>query len=231
MGGLDLRQRSTALEGGARGPALVPGNPEASLLYKAVLQTGEVKMPMGRPKLSAEDLATLREWIKQGAPWEASASQSVASTWWSFKKPVRPAVPAVKNSSWVRTPIDAFVLAELEKKGLKPAPPADKRTLLRRAYFDLLGLPPTPEEVRQFIVDTSPDAFAKVVEKLLASPHYGERWGRHWLDVVRYADSSGYETDFYYKDAWRYRDYVIKSFNEDKAYDRFVQEQIAGDEL
>ena len=232
MSGLDLRQRDTTLKGGTRGPALVPGDPDASLFYKAVLQNGDLKMPMGRPRLSEGDLQILHEWIKEGAPWDTTAvQQSATPAWWSFRKPQRPAVPQVKNSSWLRTPIDAFILSKLEQKGLKPAPPADKRTLIRRAYFDLTGLPPSPEDVEAFAEDKSPDAFAKVVEKLLESPHYGERWGRHWLDVARYADSSGFETDFYFKDAWRYRDYVIKSFNDDKPYDRFVQEQIAGDEL
>lgn len=232
MSGLDLRQRETALKGGSRGPAFVSGDAESSLLYKAVLQTSDLKMPMGGPKLSEGDLRVLREWIKAGAPWDTTAvQQPAASTWWSFKKPQRPAIPPVKDTNWIRTPIDAFILAKLEEKGLKPAPPADKRTLLRRAYFDLIGLAPAPEDVESFVKDNSPDAFREVVEKLLASPRYGERWGRHWLDVVRYADSSGYETDFYYKDAWRYRDYVIKSLNEDKPYDRFVQEQVAGDEL
>jgi hypothetical protein len=187
---------------------------------------------MGQPRLADADLQLIHKWIKEGAPWDmAGVAQIPAPTWWSFKKPRRPPVPEVSNSGWVRNPIDAFVLRKLEEKGLKPAPPADKRTLIRRAYFDLVGLPPPPEEVKNFLEDTSPDAYAKIVEKLLASPHYGERWGRHWLDVVRYADSSGFETDFYFKDAWRYRDYVIKSLNDDKPYDRFVQEQIAGDEL
>ena len=220
------------LKGGTRGPAIVLGNPEGSLLYRALSQAGDLKMPPGRSRLPDSDLKAIYDWIKNGSPWDdAVGKQAPAPTWWSFRKPVHPAVPAVKGAEWVRNPIDAFVRAELEQKGFAPAPRADKRTLLRRAYFDLLGLPPTPEEVENFVKDSSPDAYPKLIEKLLASPHYGERWGRHWLDVVRYADSSGYETDFYYKDAWRYRDYVIKSFNEDKPYDRFLQEQIAGDEL
>ena len=139
--------------------------------------------------------------------------------------------PAVQNASWVQSPIDAFILSALEKKGLKPAPPADKRTLIRRATFDLTGLPPTPEEVKAFLADNSPDAFAKVVDRLLASPHYGERWARHWLDVARYADSNGLDENLVYRNAWRYRDYVIGAFNKDKPYDQFVKEQLAGDLL
>src|SRR5206468_8620441 len=134
-------------------------------------------------------------------------------------------------AAWVRSPIDRFILAKLDEKGLHPAPPADKRTLLRRATFDLIGLPPAPEEIGAFLADDSPDAFARVVDRLLASPHYGEHWGRHWLDVARYADTGGYEQDFTYPNAWRYRDYVIRALNQDKPYDRFIREQIAGDEL
>ena len=147
------------------------------------------------------------------------------------RKPVRPAIPAVKDASWIRNPIDAFILAKLEAKGLRPAPAADRRTLARRAYFDLHGLPPTPEEVDQFVNDTSTDAYEKLIDRLLASPRYGERWGRYWLDLVRYADTSGFETDHFFTTAWRYRDWVIKSFNTDKPYDTFVQEQIAADEM
>ena len=137
----------------------------------------------------------------------------------------------MKNSAWVRTPIDAFVLQKLEQKGLRPAPPVGKQALIRRAYYDLIGLPPSPEDVRRFVDDPSPDAYEKLVDRLLASPQYGERWGRHWLDVARYADSTGFESDLYYRNAWRYRDYVIRSFNEDKPYNEFVQEQIAADEI
>jgi hypothetical protein len=150
---------------------------------------------------------------------------------WAFQPVRRPAVPAVRDRAWVRTPIDAFVLARLEKAGLKPAPPADRRTLLRRAYLDLIGLPPTPEEQRAFLADDSPDAFAKVVDDLLARPQYGERWGRHWLDVARYAETNGYERDGAKPSAWRFRDYVIDSLNRDKPYDRFLTEQLAGDEV
>jgi hypothetical protein len=222
------------LTGGDSGPALVPGQAGASLLYRAATQAGELKMPPKGKRLAAEDLQILKAWIDAGAPWTPTAATITSNpgpSWWAFRKPQRPALPPVKNQAWVRNPIDAFVLAKLEEKGLSPAPPADKRTLLRRAAFDLLGLPPSPEQVEKFVQDTSAEAWAKVIDELLRSPHYGERWGRHWLDVARYADSGGYETDIYYRNAWRYRDYVIKSFNDDKPYDRFVREQVACDEL
>ena len=151
--------------------------------------------------------------------------------WWAFQKVVKPAVPATRNPQWIHNDIDAFVLAKLEEKGLHPAPPADKVTLIRRATLDLTGLLPTPEEVQAFLSDSSPDAFAKVVDRLLASPRYGERWARHWLDLARYSDSEGFKSDETRPNIWRYRDYVIDSFNQDKPYDRFVKEQIAGDEL
>src|SRR6266566_2072229 len=151
--------------------------------------------------------------------------------YWAFQKVVKPPLPAVKRRDWARNPIDAFILARLEEKGVQPNPPADKITLLRRASLDLMGLPPTPEEAQAFLADQSPDAFAKVVDRLLASPHYGERWGRHWLDLARYADSNGFKSDETRPNIWRYRDYVIQALNEDKPYDRFIREQIAGDEL
>ncbi len=232
MSGLDLRQRETILRGGTRGPAAIAGNAKDSLLFKAIIQQGDLKMPPGDQRLAKAKIETLRAWIDEGLPWESATLQAAHQpAWWSLLKPSRPQVPKVQAPGWVRNPIDAFALVKLRENGLTPAPPADKRTLLRRAYFDLIGLPPTPEEILRFLEDEAPDAYEKQIEKLLASPHYGERWGRHWLDVVRYADTSGYETDFYFKNAWRYRDYVIKSFNDDKPYDRFVQEQVAGDEL
>jgi hypothetical protein len=231
MSGLDLRDRAAILKGGKRGPAMEPGVPEKSLLYTAVLRTGELKMPPGKEALPESDVIALRKWIEQGAPWEAQTHKQSESEWWSFRKPRRPAEPDIKNRDWVRNPIDAFILAKLEEKGLKPVEPASRQELVRRAYFDLHGLPPTPDEVATFVHDNSPDAWAKLVDRLLASPRYGERWGRLWLDVVRYADTGGFETDIYYPNAWRFRDYVIQSLNENKPYDRFVQEQIAGDEL
>ena len=234
MSGLDLRQRQTILKGGDRGPAVIPGKPDESLLYLAASHSGELKMPPQKPRLEPEDLAVLEKWIQAGATWKTPSlteEEKRAASWWSFQRPKRPSTPKVEETSWVRNPIDAFVLAQLEKKGLGHAPPAGRRTLLRRAYFDLIGLPPSPQEVTAFLNDPSPDAYKKLIDKLLDSEHYGERWGRHWLDVVRYADSGGFETDKYFPVAWRYRDYVIKSFNEDKPYDRFLQEQIAADEL
>ena len=223
---LDLRERQTILKGGKRGPAIVPGDADASLLYKAIKRDGELQMPPGKTPLTPPEVAFLRDWINAGAPWETSSTATTAASWWSFRKPVKPSPPAVKNAAWVRNPIDAFILAKTE-----PSPAADRRTLVRRATFDLHGLPPTPEQVDQFVNDTSPDAYEKLIERLLASPRYGERWGRYWLDLVRYADTSGFETDHFFLTAWRYRDYVISSFNSDKPYNTFVQEQIAADEL
>ena len=153
---------------------------------------------------------------------------------WSFVKRSTPAVPsftAAADKAWVKTPVDAFILARLQKEGLRPSPPAERATLLRRVYFDVIGLPPSPAEMAAFVADKSPDAYSKVVEKLLASSHYGERWGQHWLDVVRFAETDGYEYDTHRGDAWRYRDYVIRAFNNDKPFDRFILEQLAGDEI
>ena len=229
ISGLDLRQRESLLKGGNSGPAIVPGHPEESLLYQAVLQTGELKMPVGGA-LSPEEVGVLREWIQAGAPWEEDPHGSNGiSTWWSFQALGDPEAPEVRDPGWVRTPVDAFVLRKLEEKGLDPAPRAGKLTLLRRAKFDLHGLPPTEQEIKQFLGDKAPGAFARLVDRLLASPRYGERWGRHWLDVARYADSSGLDEDITMPYAWRFRDYVVDSFNRDLPYDRFVKDQIAGD--
>ncbi|MBM3776360.1 MAG: DUF1549 domain-containing protein, partial [Acidobacteria bacterium] len=230
MSGLDLRTRSSMLAGGKRGPAIVAGRPEESLLLRAVIRAGELQMPPGRAPLPPGEVEILRRWIAAGAGWDAAGGGTEAG-WWSFRKLRRPAVPEVRQRAWVRNPIDAFLLAGIEKKGLRLAPAADRRTLIRRAYFDLTGLPPAPERVEAFVNDPSPDAYRNLVEELLASPRYGERWARHWLDVVRYADSGGFETDLYLRHSWRYRDYVIQSFHQDKPYDRFVQEQIAADEI
>lgn len=230
MSDLDLREQATTLKGGKRGAAVVPGNAEASLLYKAVKREGELQMPPGKTPLSASEVKILRDWINAGARWESN-STTPAPSWWSFRKPARAPIPAVKNATLIRNPIDAFILAKLDQQGLRPAPQADRRTLARRAYFDLHGLPPTPEQVEQFVNDQTPDAYEKLIERLLSSPRYGERWGRYWLDLVRYADTSGFETDHFFTTAWRYRDYVIASFNADKPYNTFVQEQIAADEL
>ena len=235
MSGLDLRQREALLKGGTRGPALVPGKAEESLLFQVAAHIGELRMPPESPRLPQQKLDLIRRWIDAGAVWEESGAGADPAAeepdWWSFRRPRRPSLPLVDGKEWQGNPIDAFVLAKLREQDLPAAPPADKRTLIRRAYFDLIGLPPTPEQVDRFLEDTSPQAFQSVVNELLESPHYGERWGRHWLDVVRYADSAGFETDAFFPHAWRYRDYVIKSFNEDKPFDRFLQEQIAADEL
>ena len=209
-------------------------------------------MPMGG-SLSDEEIDVLREWIDQGAKWDsrhlepdspanrpATARQaSLPETkiteedrrWWAFQEPTRHPIPDVGDPRWNGNTIDAFIKGRLDSDGLLPAPPADKRTLIRRAYLDLIGIIPPPEEVDAFIANRSPNSFETLIDRLLASPHYGERWGRHWLDVARYADSHGYEHDFDYPHAWRYRDYVIRAFNEDKPYDQFVREQLAGDEL
>ena len=231
MSDLDLRDRATILKGGKRGPTIVPGKADESLLYKAVRRDGELQMPPGQNGLSAAEAGVLRDWINAGAKWEQAPVSAAAPSWWSFKKPARPPLPALKNAALVRNPIDAFVLARIDQKGLRSAPPAERHTLVRRAYFDLHGLPPTPEQVDQFVNDQSSDAYEKLIDRLLASPRYGERWGRSWLDLVRYADTSGFETDHFYTGAWRYRDWVIASFNTDKPYNTFVQEQIAADEL
>jgi hypothetical protein len=230
--GLSLLSRAGMLQGGRRGAAIVPGTPSRSLLLSSVQQTGDIKMPPGQ-KLSDTDIAALRRWIELGAPWPdatvaASAPPSGTDDLWAFR-PVRHYEPPGATLN----PIDAFVLRKLKTAKLRPAPEADRRTLIRRATFDLTGLPPTQQEVAEFLGDPAPDrdAFGKVVERLLASPHYGERWGRHWLDVVRYADTGGYSNDFERPNAWRYRDYVIRAFNQDKPYNQFIREQLAGDEL
>lgn len=235
---LDLRTRDAALKGGQRGPAIVIGDPEASLLVRAVDHVGELQMPPGgeEKQLPKEIRLALRDWISAGAPYSAGES---AAKWeieesdiWGFR-PVRKVSPPSKGVEprRVRTPVDNFILVRLAREGIEPGPRADRLTLIRRLTFDLTGLPPTPEEVEAFLGDESPGAYKAVVERLLESPRYGERWGRHWLDVTRYADSDGYSNDFERPNAWRYRDYVIRSFNRDKPYDRFVLEQIAGDEL
>jgi hypothetical protein len=231
MAKLDLRSRESAIKGGSKGTAIVPGKAAESLLFKLVSGSRAPVMPP-QGKLPAGDIEKLRRWIDGGAPWTGAAIEKAqAQVWWSFKPPVQPAIPRPKRAAWVRNPVDAFILAKLEAKGLKPSPTAPRRVLIRRVYQDLIGIPPTPEEVRAFEADGSPDAWEKVVDRLLASPHYGERWGRHWLDLVRFAESSGFEGDKDRPLAWRYRDYVIRSFNADKPYDEFVREQIAGDEL
>ncbi|HWB98065.1 MAG TPA: DUF1549 domain-containing protein, partial [Bryobacteraceae bacterium] len=233
MAGLDLSTAAGFARGRDSGPIVVPGDPEHSKLIQAVSHTGAIKMPPG-PKLSGQQIADLTAWVKMGSPWprnEAAPAQAGGSDFWSFQPVKDHAPPKVRDRDWVQSPIDAFILAKLEEKGITPSPRADKLTLLRRATFDLTGLPPTPQEIDAFLADASPDAFAKVVDRLLASPRYGERWGRHWLDVARYADSTGADEDHRYPYAWRYRDYVIDAFNRDLPYDRLVMEQVAGDLL
>ncbi len=232
---LDLSSREAALKGGLHGAAIVPGNPGESRLIQHLTGEQAPQMPLGSA-LPEDQVALLRTWIEAGAPYEAGESESAVTEsdgrgWWAFQPPRVTAPAKPSKAQWQANPIDGYVLSALEAKSLEPAPRADKRTLIRRAYLDLIGLLPPVEEVERFVADDSPDAWTRVIDQLLASPHYGERWGRHWLDVVRYADSSGYEHDYDYPHAWRFRDYVIASFNEDKPYDRFVKEQLAGDEL
>jgi cytochrome c553 len=232
MGGLRVDSRESLEKGGSRGPALAAGAPEQSLLVKAVRHADEkLRMPPGA-KLKDAEIAILAEWIRAGAVWGETAKAAPAGQgYWAFTPPRESPAPEVKDRAWVKSPIDAFILSALEQKGLRPAKPADKRTLIRRATFDLTGLPPTPEEVRAFLEDNTPGAFARVVDRLLASPRYGERWARHWLDVARYADSNGLDENLVYRNAYRYRDYVIQAFNRDKPYNQFIQEQLAGDLL
>ena len=234
MSGLRLDSRAAVLRGGSRGPALVPGDPQSSLLIRAVSHTlAELKMPpTGR--LSDEQIASFEEWVRQGAHWpdEVSPVPSEADQFWSFQPVRAPERPKVRRESWPRRDADYFILSRLESEGLEPAPPADKPALIRRATFDLTGLPPAPDKVDEFLADNSSAAFEKVVERLLASPHYGERWGRHWLDLARYADGvSGPFVDTPLANAYRYRDWVIQAFNNDMPYDIFVKAQLAADLL
>ncbi|HEY0552396.1 MAG TPA: DUF1549 domain-containing protein, partial [Verrucomicrobiae bacterium] len=241
-GGLLLDSREAVLKGGDSGPALVPFNPEKSLLIEAITYAdAELQMPPKGDKLSDQQIADLTAWVRMGAP-DPRVANSTQKDWkdpnakhWAWQPVRKPAVPETKDAAWTKTPIDNFIVARLYEKGMKPSALADKRTLIRRAYFDLIGLPPTPEEVEKFVNDTSSNAFEKVIDGLLASPHYGERWGRHWLDTARYADTKGeirqQREDKNYPFAWTYRDYVIRSFNEDKPYNLFAAEQIAADKL
>jgi hypothetical protein len=245
---LDLRTRESALSGGNRGPALVPGNAEQSRLYRHVAGLDPPAMPMRGAPLTTSQIGTIKRWIDEGAKWADAVSARSASSpsavaafedrpitaeerrYWAFQLPTQTALPAVDRQALVN-PIDRFLEAARTKRGLSSAPRADRLTLVRRAYLDLLGLPPSPAEVARFIADDQPGAWERLIDTLLASPHYGERYGRHWLDVARYADSAGFEYDMHRPNAWRYRDYVIRSFNEDKPYNVFLIEQIAGDEM
>ena len=231
MSDLDLRDIKTAIAGGKRGPAIVPGKASESLLYKAIRRDGDLQMPPGKSPLTAAEVKLIDEWINAGAPWESSpASARVQATWWSFRKVSPPPGPADEEYGSGPKSHRQVHPGEAGGEGCAARRPADPQTLVRRAYFDLHGLPPTPAQVDEFVNDKSPDAWEKLVDRLLASPRYGERWGRYWLDLVRYADTSGFETDHFFTTAWRYRDYVINSFNSDKPYNTFVQEQIAADE-
>jgi hypothetical protein len=243
VAGLDLSSAEGFGKGADSGVLISGSDPAESRLMRAIGYEGRIKMPpTGR--LKTEEIAAIREWIEMGAPWPAEKAKATGADtvkpvanlteqrkFWSFQPVRRTAPPAVKNRAWTKNPIDAFIFSKLEEKHLQPAPPANKVTLLRRATFDLTGLPPTEAEIQGFLQDNSPDAFARVVDRLLDSPRYGERWGRHWMDVARYADSTGADEDHRYPYAWRYRDYVIESFNRDTPYDRFVREQVAGDLL
>jgi uncharacterized protein DUF1549/uncharacterized protein DUF1553/cytochrome c len=242
-GELHLTSRQSILRGGLTGPAVDLKNPAGSLLLKAIHYKDENYQMPPKGKLADGDIATLEKWVRDGLPVTADRLggdiakkgggriTEEAKRYWAYQPVKRPQAPEVKARDWVKTPIDAFILAKLEAKGLRPVKPADRATLARRAYYDLIGLPPTPEQIDEFVNDRSPDAWGKLIDKLLASPHYGEKWGRHWLDVVRYAETNGYERDGIKPYAWRYRDYVIRSFNEDKPYTQFVREQLAGDEF
>ena len=231
-----LDVKADALQGGVIGVAIVPGKSAASPLvrYVAGLDKNIVMPPQGRgERLTAQEIGLLRAWIDQGAAWPDDGKTAVAkSDWWSLRPLTRPSVPAITDPAFaIRNPIDAFVLAKLREKGLAPTAAADRRTLIRRLSFDLLGLPPAPEEVEAFLGDASGAAYEKLVDRLLASPQYGERWARHWLDVVHYAETHGYDKDKPRLNAGPYRDYVIRAFNDDRPYRRFVQEQLAGDVL
>jgi cytochrome c553 len=239
-GGLALDSVAGLLKGGDSGPAVVPGKPAESLLIKVIRHADpDLKMPP-KEKLADGVIADFETWVTMGAPAPKDSDPKAARTgidiengreFWAFQPVKKTAVPAVKDATWARTDTDRYLLAALEARGLKPVTDADKYTLLRRVYLDLTGLPPTPEQIAAFEKDSSDTAFEKVVDKLLASERFGERWGRHWLDVARFAESSGKEVDFAYPQAWRYRDYVIAAFNADKPFDQFVKEQLAGDLL
>ncbi|MEW5977749.1 MAG: PSD1 and planctomycete cytochrome C domain-containing protein [Acidobacteriota bacterium] len=234
--GLVLVSRETAMRGGQSGPALIPNQPPGeSLLLRKVL---EGQMPPGDP-LPKEDREVLRQWVEAGAPWAGMLGETsglprrAGLDWWSLQplKIATPGEPPGLPPEWSHSPIDRLVYAKLKEKGLSPSPPADRKTYIRRATFDLLGLPPTPEEVDRFVQDSSPDAYERLIDRLLASPHYGERWGRHWLDVIRFGESHGFEQNHLREQAWPYRDYVIQSFNRDKPFNQMVIEQLAGDQI
>ena len=243
-GGLTLDTREGIRRGGDNGPAVSPGNLKDSLLIEALHHTNkDFAMPPEKAggKLPDAVIADFEKWVQMGAPDPRDGTAKVvekydveeARKWWSFHPVKKPAAPAIKDAGWPRGDLDKFVLAGLEAKGLKPVADADKLTLLRRVYFDLIGLPPTQEEIRAFVDGSNEthSSYEQIVDKLLASPQFGERWGRHWLDVARFAESSGKDVNIAFPHAWRYRDYVIAAFNADKPFDQFIREQIAGDLL
>lgn len=225
---LHLDSKALALKGAASGPVIVPGDSKDSrLIHRVRGEGGEPRMPLVGARLTEEQIAVLQKWIDQGANWPDSTAKA---THWAYLKPVRPSVPAVTNTAWVRNPIDNFALARLEKEGLHPSPEASKEKLARRLYLDIVGIPPSPAEVDEFVNDARADAYERLVDNLLASAHYGERMATPWLDLARYGDSNGYERDFQ-RVAWPYRDWVIKAFNENKPFNEFTIEQLAGDLL
>jgi mono/diheme cytochrome c family protein len=232
-GGLQVDRRAALLAGGDSGPAIVPGQPAESLLLHAIARHEDVSpMPPDRERaLRPEQVAAFERWILAGAPWPESSAPLERTAHWALAPISNPPLPEVRQREWVRESVDAFILARLEQAGVQPAPEADRRTLIRRATYDLTGLPPTPHEVDEFLRDDASDAYGQLIERLLQSPAYGERWGRHWLDVVRYADTAGETADYPLPEAWRYRNYVIAAFNNDLPYDQFLREQIAGDIL
>ena len=223
--GLSLESRSEILTGGSRGPAVLPGDSEQSRLIQALAHSSDLNMPPGG-KLPQAEIRALRQWVALGAPWDESGDSGEGGHW-SFQAVRRPVPPQVSDTQWVRTPIDRFILHRLKAEGLAPSPEASRITLLRRLSLDLLGLPPSPAAVDRFLEDTRPGAYERLVERLLASPHYGERWGRHWLDVARYADSDGFSDGS--RQIWMYRDWVVRSLNRDLPFDRFTIQQLAGD--
>ncbi|HEY7313212.1 MAG TPA: DUF1553 domain-containing protein [Gemmataceae bacterium] len=231
-GGLSLMTAASLAAGGDSGPVVVAGKPDESLLIEMV-SGAKPKMPQKGAPLKPQQIAVLKKWIEQGAKWPKEITlqdrKDRGETWWSLRPLTRPSVPAVKSAGRVRTPIDAFIFSRPDREGMKPSAEADRRTLIRRLYFDLLGLPPAPAEIDAFVRDPSPNAYERLVDRLLDSPRYGERWARHWLDVVHYGDTHGYDKDKVRPNAWPYRDYLIRAFNEDRPYSRFVKEQIAGD--
>ncbi len=234
-GQLRLDTKTLAMKGGISGAVIIPGNSKESLLLRRILGTdggtgGEARMPMGGPPLNPSEINLIRNWIDLGANWPGVEQDSELKKHWSYVKPVRPQLPEVKHKNWVRNPIDSFILARMEKENLPPSKEADRVTLLRRVYLDLIGLPPSPQEVDDFLADSSPEAYEKAVDRLLVSPHFGERWARPWLDLARYADSHGYEKDRP-RTMWKYRDWVIDAINKDMPFDQFTIEQLAGDML